>query len=258
MLDLSQPTRQSKKSILFYLFKNIKGVLVIGLYAIFGWNSSRELLWSAGIIIVFTVIALIAPVFRYYFFKFHIAAGELIITDGLLFKTRKAVPLERIQSININQNLLQRVLGISSLELETAGSSAKELEIPALNSAFAKAFKDTLKIKTQAAVAQPAILQDGDAIVSGSTEENEQSTEPQLQEAVEEQESRTIIKLGIVDLLKIGLTQNHLASGGVALGVVIGLWFQIKDIVERFIGDPFENLDEDLKETVVSGSFHIA
>jgi putative membrane protein len=51
-------------------------------------------------------------------------------------------------------------------------------------------------------------------------------------EAVEEQESRTIIKLGLVDLLKIGLTQNHLKSGGVALGGGhVGLWFQIRDVL---------------------------
>jgi uncharacterized membrane protein YdbT with pleckstrin-like domain len=72
----------------------------------FGWNSSREMLverWDRSLIL-FTVGTLIAPVFRYYFFKFHIAAGGLSLQTG--YYLRPEAVIERIQSININQTFI--------------------------------------------------------------------------------------------------------------------------------------------------------
>lgn len=260
MLDISQPTRQSKKSILFYLFKNIKGLLFAGLYAIFGVSSWSTMGWTAVGIIIFTVIALISPVLRYYFFTFHIHAGELVINDGFLFKQRKAIPIDRIQSINIQQNVLQRLLGISTLELETAGSSGKELEIPALEFAFAKALKDTLNSNHTTLASEPAVVLD-DAENADNPENADQNTNLEKANAAvpkEKEAPRTIIKLSVLDLLKIGITQNHLKSGGIALGVVIGLWFKIKDVVAHYLGDPFENIEEDIGTTLATQQFNPA
>lgn len=268
MLDLSQPTRQSKKSILYYLSKSLRGLAAVGLYAIFGISSWATIGWSTAILLLFAVLSLISPLTRYYFFTFHIANGELIINSGVLLKQRKSVPLERIQSINLNQNIFQRLLDISSLDIETAGSTAKEIEIPALDTAFAKALKDTLKSKATSSVFKPAFINDGgqqleneigyrettDDAVNNEIAAQEQPIQTETQV---EKEPQTILELGITDLLKIGITQNHLKSGGIALGVVIGFWYKIKDIVERFLGDPFENWDKEIEATVVHGKVHM-
>lgn len=266
MLDLSLPTRQSKKSIMYYLFNNIRGLFMFGLYAVFGMGSWSNFLWTTAVTLVFTAIAIVAPVLKYYFFTFHIAQEELIIQQGLLYKQRKAVPLDRIQSININQNFLQRILGIAALEVETAGSSHKEIEIPALDYAFAKAIKNTLQQEIQTAKQEEAALQ----VASQETTEVLQNDQPatagtaiNASEAVQQNKKsqtapQTILQLSLLDLLKVGLTQNHLRSGGVALGVVIGFWYKIKDVVENYYGDPFENWDENLEKTVRSSTFHLA
>ncbi len=269
MLDLSQPTRQSKKSILYYLSKSLRGLLAVGIYAIFGISSWTTIGWSTAFLLFFAALSLISPLTRYYFFTFHIANDELVINSGVFLKQRKAVPLERIQSINLTQNLFQRLLGISSLDVETAGSSAKEIEIPALDAAFAKALKDTLKSRTTNNVFKPAIVYDGEQALDNETAQSESThdavnieiaaeEQPKPKETLEKKEPQTILELDIIDLLKIGITQNHLKSGGIALGVVIGFWYKIKDIVERFLGDPFENWDKEIEETVVAGNVHIA
>lgn len=266
MLDLALPTRQSKKSILYYLFNNIRGLFIFGLYAIFGMGSWSNFLLTTAVTIAFTAIAIVGPVIKYYFFTFHIDHNELIIQQGLLFKQRKAVPLDRIQSLNMNQNFIQRILGIASLEVETAGSSHKEIEIPALDYAFAKAIKNTLQQEVQTLKHEEAVLQ----VASQETTEvlhNDQTVaiDGALHagaSAAGHMKAQTapqvVLKLTVLDLLKVGLTQNHLRSGGIALGVVIGFWYKIKDVVENYYGDPFENWDENLEKTVRSGTFHIA
>jgi putative membrane protein len=226
MLDLSKPQRQSKKSILIYLFKNIKGLLAFSLYAIFGLSSVSNLLIMGGTIIAIAVLALIQPILKYYFFTFYLQDDELIIQQGIIQKERKAIPLERIQSVNIHQNLGQRLLNIVAVEVETAGSKAKELEIPGLEKEDAVAFKDLLKDRTR-----DNIIEDHSEAVEKSITESEQ-----LQD-------QPLLKLDIVDLLKVGITQNHLRSGILALGVVFGFWYKIKDIVERYYGDVFENFE---------------
>ncbi|WP_194849979.1 PH domain-containing protein [Nonlabens antarcticus] len=230
MLDLSTPTRQSKKSILLYVFKNVKGLLLFFLYAIFGIGDLTDIRIMLGLTVAFLFIGVIAPFLKYYFFTFHVEGEELIIQQGVLNKERKAIPLERIQSVNINQNLMQRILHLVSVEVETAGSKAKELEIPGLDLEFAESFKN--------------LLHDQAASVENSIEDSTEFAASQV--AMDEDNGRVnthepLLSLGISDLLKIAMTQNHLRSGFLALGIVVGFWYKIQDLVERFYGDVFEN-----------------
>ncbi|GAK95301.1 hypothetical protein JCM19298_1630 [Nonlabens ulvanivorans] len=63
-------------------------------------------------------------------------------------------------------------------------------------------------------------------------------------------DSKIILQLSFIDLLKVGITQNHLRSGGLAIGVIIGFWYKIKDVVENFFGDIFESVDVDIEQAV--------
>lgn len=223
MLDLSTPTRQSKKSIFLYVLKNVKGLLIFVLYAVFGIGDYSNLSVMIGLTVVFLVIGLVSPILKYYFFTFHVENDELIIRQGVLNKERKSIPLERIQSVNIQQNVVQRFLQLVSVEVETAGSKAKELEIPGLDREFAESFKNLLKDKTAKTVSDPAQLDDSGV---GQAIENEEVDAREV-----------LLKLSLLDIMKVGITQNHLRSGLLALGVVIGFWYKIKDIVERFYGN---------------------
>jgi len=232
MLDLSKPRRQSKISILLYVFKNIKGLIALALYTTFGSNYIDNYWAILGLLTAASIIIFISPILKYYYFTFHVENDELIIQKGLLNKERKAIPLERIQSVNITQNLVQRILQLVAVEVETAGSKAKELEIPGLDRAFAVSFKNLLQDKNSSATA---------ITVDEFDDANDAAIQPELLKQSEfANENYDLVSLEIIDLLKIGITQNHLRSGGLALGVVFGFWYNIKDLVERFYGDIFE------------------
>ncbi|MFT6095646.1 MAG: putative membrane protein [Nonlabens sp.] len=250
MLDLSTPQRQSKKIIAFYLYKSIKGLLLYFVFAAVGTNSMGKYgMFMTAFIAFIALASLVSPVLKYLYFTFHIEGDELIIQKGLLQKERKSIPLERIQSININQNVVQRILGIVSLEVDTAGSKGKELEIPGLEKAFASEFKELLQERKEEINVEEEVIENAQKYFVDS---NNDGYEGALLEATEKipaipsQKTRTtarnltettILQLGILDILKVGITQNHLKSGGLAIGLAFGSWFQVNELLEEYLGD---------------------
>jgi putative membrane protein len=250
MLDLSTPKRQSKKIIAFYLFKSIKGLLLYFVFAAIGTNSMGKYGMFVTAFIAFIAIAsLVSPVLKYLYFTFHIEGDELIIQKGLLQKERKSIPLERIQSININQNVVQRILGIVSLEVDTAGSKGKELEIPGLEKAFASEFKELLQERKEEINVEEEVIENAQKDLVDSNNDRHKGASLEAKEkipAIPLHKSRTtardltettILQLGILDILKVGITQNHLKSGGLAIGLAFGSWFQVNELLEEYLGD---------------------
>lgn len=221
----------------------------------YGW-------YMTAFIIFIAVMSVLSPVLKYIYFTFHIDDDELIIQKGFLQKERKAIPLERIQSININQNVVQRILGIVSLEVDTAGSKTKELEIPGLERAFASQFKELLQERKEEIIEQVSeasndseslTLENASDVTMQADKENEYPSAEQVQSIKTPQDTTevVILQLSILDLLKVGITQNHLKSAGLAIGVAFGSWYKIKDIVEQYFE---EWLQQFSLENVVSGT----
>jgi putative membrane protein len=218
-----------------YLIKGLKSVVIFLVFGYFSISSSPN--WYMLIFpVLLGVTALIGPFINYYFTKFHIEDENFIINKGWLQKENKSVPLERIQSINISQNLVQRILGIAALEVETAGSKGKELEIPGLEKDFADQLKEFLNESKEKANDFKRIEDPSETDIEHLEAPNETVfSSPKTQSLKEE--PTVILDLSIIDLLKVGITQNHLRSGGLALGVVFGFWYKIKDIAQTYFAE---------------------
>ena len=81
-----------------------------------------------GIVLAFFAIMGIISYLRYLNFTFYIdhENDEFIITEGILNKTKTTIQLYKIQQVNINQSLIQRLVGVYELAVDTAGSNKKE------------------------------------------------------------------------------------------------------------------------------------
>ncbi|MDG5472830.1 PH domain-containing protein [Jeotgalibacillus sp. ET6] len=72
------------------------------------------------------VIAVAMTFIRYASFTVRLVEKDLIITRGLLEKKQTTIPLNRIQGIRFNQNLLREPFKYASVTIESAGGSALE------------------------------------------------------------------------------------------------------------------------------------
>ena len=62
-------------------------------------------------------------------FEYELTTDTFDIRSGVFARREREIPLRRIQNVDISQNVVQRVLGIAELRLETAGASGSEAQL---------------------------------------------------------------------------------------------------------------------------------
>ncbi|HSO85042.1 MAG TPA: PH domain-containing protein, partial [Draconibacterium sp.] len=148
-VDLTVPTRQSAKGlVLIFIFsvqQFIRMFWPVILVAVFQEKYFKGFLVPGMVVIVVLVLLVVHTILYYLNFIFYISNGEFVLKKGYFRKKILTVPLDRIQSVNTKQNLIQQVLNVVTLEIDTAGSVAKELKIQALEKSFSIELQNQLR-----------------------------------------------------------------------------------------------------------------
>lgn len=99
-----------------YLFRTliIVPMLIIGAY----YEPWIGLILAAYILMTFLIAVLV-----YNHFYFGVEQDRLEIEYGIIHKREVSIPFHQIQNVNITRTLIDRVLGIARLEIESAGAS---------------------------------------------------------------------------------------------------------------------------------------
>ena len=77
---------------------------------------------AAGVLIVFALVILVGLI-RRIATTYTITNRRLTIDVGLLSRDLHQTRLERVQNVNARQSLLERLLGVGSVDFDTAGES---------------------------------------------------------------------------------------------------------------------------------------
>lgn len=98
------------------------------------WGAMRRMTWFVVLAVVFrreatVVFYLIPPLalmmaagaVRYFSFRWRLDDGELVIRQGVVGKSERHIPLDRVQDVRFEQAVLQRMLGVCVVHVETAG-----------------------------------------------------------------------------------------------------------------------------------------
>jgi putative membrane protein len=59
-------------------------------------------------------------------FRYHVGADDIRIEKGLLNRTARSIPYDRIQDVSIEQKLLARIMGLSEVKFETGGGDGDD------------------------------------------------------------------------------------------------------------------------------------
>lgn len=197
--DFSIPHRQSSVAIILILFRTINIVFrqllpVLFVFLLGGSGKKGDyILWAVIIISGMSMIYSIINFFRTYF---YIQSDELILHTGILQHKRTSIPLARIQSINFEQNVVHQFFNVVKLKIDTAGSDKSEFEFQAMESDKAYALRNLVLTEKKLFQKQNGALIDVELVPSVS---------PVFTE---------IMLLSIKDLIKVGLTENHIKSSG--------------------------------------------
>lgn len=118
---------------------------VIGLPAIAGWTSGRGIGWILLAAVVVGAVMLFFTWIGWRRFTYTVGAHELVIERGLLNRSRRSIPLERIQDVSIERKPLARLFGLAEVRVETGGGEKDEAVLDSVSVAEAERLRAALR-----------------------------------------------------------------------------------------------------------------
>ena len=174
----------------------------------------------AGALVLFLVIAAI----QWLCFRFRIEEDRLLIRKGIFRKTALDLPFERVQGINIERSLVDRILGLVTVTLDTSGSVLAEGKLPSIRTELA----DCLRAGAGAFRPPPR----GNA--SDTEEGLSDSTHLGAPPVDASSEWSMLLKLGAADMIRIGLASRNFILVLAIVGLITDL-LQPGDLIEPIL-----------------------
>ena len=209
---------------------------IVGLVVLIGWQS-RHILRAAWPILIAayvqqaqdaqyflwaiaagSALTVLGAVLHFWRFTFNVDGGKFHVHKGVLVREKINIPLERVQAVHLEQNLIQRLFGVSGLRIDTAGTSGTELRIHALKWVEAQQLRAMLT---------------ADLDVSADSRNGSSTVPSDAPPAAGSARTSPLMDLDFGALLKVGLSQNHLSKVAFAIGGVLTFQGVAWEVVEE-------------------------
>jgi uncharacterized membrane protein YdbT with pleckstrin-like domain len=103
----------------------VLGVLVL-IYTDSGTNARKGLGWAVIALLVITAAWLVIRYLKWMTTNFVITSNRLIFRQGVVAKSGIEIPLERVNNVNFNQSMFERILGAGDLLIESGGEDGQQ------------------------------------------------------------------------------------------------------------------------------------
>ena len=222
-------------SLLFELVSQIRSYLVPAALGLFG-AAKGDLVFIIISAVIF-VPAFLTCIVRYFTYRYCIKDDHLVVRQGLIFKSVRTIPVDRIQNIDFVQNPLHRVFQVAEVKIETASGTKPEATMRVLSmEQMAKLRSSVFDKKASATLDQPSTVaaHELDAAGLGSAgygvpgvgsvagvESGPVGAEAAMVDS--HHQAETLLKIPLSWLIRAGLASNR---GMIMVGVLLGLYFQ--------------------------------
>jgi membrane protein YdbS with pleckstrin-like domain len=99
---------------------------------------------AAAWLFVQFLAALWMPALSFERWAYAVRERDLLIARGVLFRVVTAIPLQRIQHVDVRQGPIEQWLGLSQVQISTASGAGADGVIQGLTTATAEALRDRL------------------------------------------------------------------------------------------------------------------
>ncbi|WP_280768167.1 PH domain-containing protein [Salipaludibacillus daqingensis] len=167
--------RQHPAAIFISFLSNLKQ-MIITLIAVFIFGQSSQAASPIFYLLFFAAILLFSVgngFISWWKFHYFLKEDELQIKQGLIFRKNRFIRKDRIQSIDINAKLIQRMFGLVEVRIETAGGGSEpEFRIVALKKQEALAIKKHLLTKYERPTVHATELDEDEGFLAEQGETN--------------------------------------------------------------------------------------
>ncbi|MFC0674081.1 PH domain-containing protein [Brachybacterium hainanense] len=110
-----------------------------------------RLLIGLGILAVVIVVSIAVSALSWRFLTYAITPEGVLLRSGVLTRTRRFAPREKIDSVSVERPLSARVLGLAKVRVEIAGGGESHLDIAYVRSADAERMREEILVAARAA-----------------------------------------------------------------------------------------------------------
>ncbi|MCB1583083.1 MAG: PH domain-containing protein [Marinicella sp.] len=135
--------RLHKSSPLFLFIEAIKKSVIPLAIGIIGTSGDRQ----DFIILAIATVASIMTIIQFWFYHYWLEEDRLVVKEGILFKSLRQIPYERIQNLNIEKNPLHKLFKVATLQVESASGVKPEAVIRVIADQQVKFIQQTIKNK---------------------------------------------------------------------------------------------------------------
>jgi putative membrane protein len=231
---LVEPQRLHYSSFLFELISHGREFLMPAIFVFLG-AASGSWFWGVMALIGF-LFSLLRTIVRYLTLRYVVTRGELIVNEGLIFRTQRIVPLPRIQNIDLRQNVLHRLFRVAEVRIETASGAEAEAVLRVLTHSQIGQLRSMIFDEAS----ESKIDYDDDYQRNGG--DSLESPEDPLQLALAKSRrgsvsGRELLAIPTYWLLIAGVAGNR---GWLVVGVLVGALFQ-SELFERLLPKQWVN-----------------
>ncbi|MCZ6834887.1 MAG: PH domain-containing protein [Planctomycetota bacterium] len=195
------PRRLHRTSPFFNIWKWVSWFIVPGLMVFLFGKGEKWEIWGMGLI----VFAIIAEIYKYMILRYVIASDEIIVRQGLIFRSERHIPFERIQNIDLVQNAFHRMINVAVVKIETAGGAKPEAVLSVLH------VSDVTTMRNRVFADRRSPVSEAD-------------------EAIAKGPDNIVIQVPTKDLIRLGLVNNR---GWTLVAILAGLAWQF-DLFDKF------------------------
>lgn len=196
------------------LLRNLRGfIFPLAIVLIGNLNRDSEVanLVFLGISAVVVLISGIASVIQWRFYRYALTPERLLVNSGIVFRQERAIPYQRIQTVDLEEAPLDRIFGVAQMKIETAagGTGESEVQLRAVKRDEAEALRESLlRARSAARQEEPA----GDVAAPEPADAGTAPAEPVVAGEV-------LRTLSTGDLLLAGATSATIGPAAAIIGV---------------------------------------
>ncbi len=206
--------RSSPFAIVFFVgdaFKVIRQILIQGglplVALVFAFlDNAGRMEFLLAVIAATILIVLGVAVIQWMCFRFQIAEDRLLIRKGFVKKIKIDLPYERTLGIHVERSLVDRIMGLVTVALDTSGSIQAEGKLPSIRTELAN------RLRARVVAALPT---DAGAGAEAEAARGASGALPR--------QGRVLVKLGPADMVRIGLASRNFIFVAALVGLLVDL-----------------------------------
>jgi len=187
-------------TLLYNAFRNAPALVISLYYGVIQKDSGEWFYSLIMIMVLFTILP--GLLLNFIFFKFRITDREIYINSGIIAKKKRVIPLTKVQNVNLSQNFLQKLFGLTRVQIETAGDIQAEGVLEFVSNKDAEAISNIIKqYQSNQEIIQEKLHSSEDKFALSTSSEDE-----------------TLFKMSIKDILIYGAMRFR------PLFLIFGFW----------------------------------